>query len=87
MGQLRVGESEPLGPPRFGPTEQRRGHDPVPLGHDPLQLADEPGVDARTGHDLVHARAAAQRRLQLEDAVRGGDGDPLQELGQRYGVE
>ena len=73
VGQLRVGEPEPLGPaagrldraqvpPRSGAARPRCAS----------SCADEPRVDAGAGHHLVDARTPAQGRLHLEDAVGRG---------------
>ncbi len=88
VGQLGIGEAEPLQSPPFGPGERPEGGVAVgrpPLVHrdpgraDLLDLGQEPRVDAAAPGHLVDAQAPAERLFDLEDPVGAGHRDPIEE--------
>ena len=81
VGQLVVGEAQALGPPEAGPIEERGVDDRLPGRRDAADLLDEPRVDTRAGHHVGGRYAAPERRLQLEDPVRRGHGDAVEQRG------
>ena len=87
VGQLRVGEAELLGPSPL-PGRQRMGDHGLQrdaLVDDHRHLVEEPRIDPGAGGQVVHRDAPPQCLAELEDALRRGDGDGLEQLvvGQR----
>ena len=82
VGQLGVAEPQLFDSAPVAPGQPRRaagGRQPGPFGAEAGYLVQEPGVDLRVLEHPLDGDPPPQRRLDAEEAVRGGDRDPLEQ--------
>ncbi len=88
IGELTVGEAEALGPAPRSAIHRVESYrlEPGALVGDASDLIEEPRIDPRRLGDLLHRRAATQRRLDQEGAFRRGNRRLHDELVERQRV-
>ena len=83
VGKLRIGKTEPFGPPPVASLHGRRraqSLEPRPFPANAVYLVQEPGVDAAFAMQQVGRHAPAQGGLEVERPVRGRHRCPGYEL-------
>ena len=83
VGELAVGEAEPLGPtpPETAERFGRLGLEHGPLLRYPSHLVEEPAVHSRGGAESLDGESPTQQSLHLEDPLGGGNPRRGKQLG------